>query len=240
MRLVLLVFLCLVLMPSRASADAFSIHVLDTKYSVTLIDQTYNGGVLTQTVHTTTDTAPVSADYLVQAVPPYTFMEGGSASADLFEISTSTSQGKFRPQDGSLDQIWAYATSAVTFAPLASGTASVDVSFLLGGMAFYSESSVDLIDLTASTNVWTLGWAYRDDPTMRALSAAPTIFATSFDASHIYQLTLFGRTDARDDSQSLTATVNGLQTVPEPSTVLLMGVGAGAAAIRRRRRDSAG
>jgi hypothetical protein len=206
-------------------------------HTVTLRDRTYSGGTIVETTRTTADTNPISDSYLVQAVPPYSFVEGGRASADLFEISTWTLQGKFRPVEGSLDQIWAYATTALTFQPFVTGTAPIDLTFLTGGMAFYSESQVTLTDLTTMTQVWTLGWAYREDLVRRALVAAgTTTLMTTFDASHLYQLTIFGRTDARDDDQQLATRVTGLQSVPEPSTLLLIGIGVGAALVRRRGR----
>jgi hypothetical protein len=151
-------------------------------------------------------------------------------------VSTWTSQGKFRPEDGSLDHIWAYTTTALTFMPLVGGTTPIDITFLTGGMAYYSESMVRLMDLTTMTQVWAFGWGYKEELARRAMVGSPTTLATTFDAAHVYELTLFGRTDARDDNQTLTTRVSGLQPVPEPSTLLLVGLGVSAAAIKRRRR----
>ena len=243
MRLTVLSCAITLWMASPASADPFSISILNTTHTVTLRDRTYYDGGLTETIRTTSsNTAPVSDSYLVQAVAPYNFIQGGTASAELFEVSTWTSQGKLRPENGSLAHMWAYATSELTFTPVSSGTALIDVGFLLGGMFLYSETTARLVDLTTSTDVWNVGWGYRSDPTiMQTLAATPTSFATSFDSSHSYQLMLYARTDASDDTQSVTARVTGLQAVPEPSTMLLVGLGSSLAALAkhrsRRQRD---
>jgi hypothetical protein len=236
MRVELLLCAATLWMAAPSIADAYSINVLDSAHTVALRDWTYYDGALTETTRTTTNTAPVTDEYLV----PYRLggAQGGIAYADIFEVSTWTLQGKATGDDGSLQQIWAYAKSELTFTPYASGTASIDVTFLLGGYAqIYSESMVRLVDLTTGNEVWAVGWAYRDQPSANALAVAPTSLATQLDASHFYQLALFARTDARDDWESLTVRVTGLEAVPEPSTLLLVGFGVSAVAIKRRRRS---
>ena len=218
-----------------ASADSFSVNLLSTINTVTL--RSISWGDLSQsTTQTTTNTAPVNQSLLLNTTMSNgsTFVEGGIGSADLFEVSTWT-QTYGRPiSPDSLYSIHAYATTALTFMPIANGTASIDVSFLLGSPGDWTESMVRLVDLTTATNVWALGWGWRD-PSMVTLKNTTTTLMTQFDATHQYQLTLLAHSNANGDTQKLTTQVTGLQTVPEPSTLLLMGIGAGAGAIRRRR-----
>lgn len=238
-------FLCTVILlgigiAAPSTAAPFNINLLSATHTVTLTPQLYEGGTTTQVPRTTTGSAPVSDEFLVTGY--LGDVQGGSASADLFEVSTWTAQNHFRGADGTISQMFASAMTTLTFMPVETGTASIDLAFTLGGYArTYSESMIRLVDLTTLTDVWSVGWAYRYEPGARALSDAPTTLATHLDSSHLYSLTLFGRTDARDDWETLNAMVTGLQAVreqgvPEPSTLLLLGVGAATAAFRRRRR----
>jgi hypothetical protein len=221
---------------SVPGANAASINVLDSTYSVTLRWLTQTGEATTPSTRTTTDTAPVS-DALMGPGYYYAF-DGATSSAEMFEVSTWTLDDRNLPVDGNLSAFHAYATTTLTFKPIISQTALIDVSFLLGGESkTWSESDVSLVDVTTATTIWTLGWGWRDYLTALTVTDAPTTMATEFDASHVYRLTLFGHTGSRDDSQTLTAKVAGLQAVPEPSTLLLVGIGAGAAAVNRRRRS---
>jgi len=224
MRQALLVCVATLGMATSANADSLSVNVLNTSYSVTLTPRTFTDGVATQQTRTTTGAAPVSDGFLLTGTYD---IQGGMASADLFDVSTWTNaEDAITGTEGTLAGIAAYATTTVTFMPVATTAASIDVTFLLAGDArAYSESSVKLVDLTTSMVVWTLGWEYRDLLAALPLISAPTTMTSQFDDTHLYQLTLFAHTSAREDSQTLTTSVGGLQNVPEPSTLSLLAIG---------------
>jgi hypothetical protein len=237
MRLWLLLCAATLGIASPAYADPFSINLLSTTHTVTLRSTRW-ADLSQSSTRTTTGSAPVSDALLVEGIiqGDLEFVEGGTASADPFEVSTWT-QTFGRPiSDDSLYSIHAYATTALTFMPFASGTALIDVTFLLGSAGDWTESMVRLVDLTTSSRVWASGWGWRD-PAVFTLRNTTTTLTTEFDASHLYQLTLFAHSNANGDTQKLTTEVTGLEAVPEPSTLLLVGLGACAAAIKRRRSN---
>jgi hypothetical protein len=59
-------------------------------------------------------------------------------------------------------------------------------------------------------------------------------------ASHQYALTLSARTAANFDTQRVSMQVSGLQAVPEPATLWLLGTGGAFMAIRRWRHRARG
>jgi hypothetical protein len=235
MRLRLLTCVAMLWMATPASADPFSINLLRSTHTVQLSGSEWDG---TPLLRTTTDTAPVSDQYFVTNTvrEGFDFTEGGAVVADLFEVAMQTSTFGRSIGSDSLSSISAFATTTLTFAPVVSGTALIEMAFLTDST--WTESMVRLTDLTTSTELWALGWEplFYGWSEGQHLVNTPITIATALDISHVYQLTIFGHTNANGDGQTLTTSVNGLQAVPEPSTLLLLLIGAGASAIKRRRR----
>lgn len=233
------IVLAFVALSHPAFADPFTINVLQATHTVSLSTKTWPG---TTSAATTTLNTRVSDAMLDDGLVYRSFgsldggtsnIDGASAFADLFEVSSWTNTEHF----SDFRQAAAVATTDLTFMPLFTGTALIDLTFLLGGdAAAFTGSMVRVVDLTTSLEVWAVGWPFFIGyPMGQFLSSAPTTIATQFDSSHLYQLSLSAQTNSSVDFQTVTARVGGLQSVPEPSTLLLIGIGGGIAAIKRRR-----
>jgi hypothetical protein len=210
---------------SPAPAAPVSIDLLTSTHTVTLewVSRVgeYPSNLTTRTTQTTTSATPVSDSLSA-------FFDTGTASAGLFEVSSHTNEinlGATDRPDGSILWIAAAATTTLTFAPVASGLASIDLTVFT--IFLFSEAHVTLTDLTTASVLWSIGWERRSGYlAAKAMEATPPVLLTGLDASHVYQLVLFGRTDASDDETRMSVRVNGLEVVPEPSTLLLGVLGA--------------
>ena len=85
--------------------------------------------------------------------------------------------------------------------------------------------------------MWSYGWNFPNTGGIGFLGTplrAGISQDTAFWASDVYRLTLSTTTSANRDSQQIRLSVGGLVAVPEPSTVLLLGLGFAALWLHRR------
>lgn len=222
--------LVMLLAPDSA-ATPITIDVLNSKYTTTLRVVTtldYESETVT-TERTIFSVDPISDSMLVIGDL------GAVASADFSGVSTYTSSG-FMLEDQStvVQYATAVAETVIEFSSFTDGLAPIRIDLTAGGSTpDYSSGDVSLFDLTLNQPVWDYGWTQPyffpfpwvptggGDVLYTALLQPETVLT----ASHLYRLRMFTTTNANWDSQRITMELSGIQRVPEPSSLLFLGLG---------------
>jgi hypothetical protein len=149
------------------------------------------------------------------------------------------SAGPFEVSDRTVGFANASATSQLWFSPVVDLVETVDVEVVCD---IWSGVEFSLLDLTTNSNLWSCSHSdYSGGPTNStpwpfAGGGGIFSFSTSFSASDEYELTLMTISAAGGDSEYPYVQVTGLQAVPEPSTLVLVGCSLLAALVHRRRK----
>jgi hypothetical protein len=175
---------------------------------------------------------------------PYHLYYGGATSS-WFHVSVTT-----RAQSG---QAYAYAISDVTFSPLFDDVANITLE-LSGSLLTWSEGFASLRDVTLDRGLWCYEWAWggtlplggggRPEPylTYDTSGGLPWWLGpfstpdTALTYGHEYQLVMYTQTVANGDREQAAFNALGIEIIPEPSAIALIGLGTTALLLARRRR----
>jgi hypothetical protein len=251
MRLSVLI-LGMLLAAAPASADAISIEILSQQYATSMLSQwdtfVVDGDGVTR--------GPAISDgQSLTSDTPYSdaFVRNGfteaAATVGLFEVTAFTASAH-TVGDTTIGRMSnATAESTLVFAAVSDGLATLDIDALGFYQFYFSNGFARLTDVTVNETVWNHGWGvgYTDgwewlppvDASVFGLNGMASVSATSlFTAGHVYELTLFTSTTSNPpDAQRIDLRVSGLQTVPEPSSLLLVTSGFALVILRKRRRQ---
>jgi len=252
MRLSLMTSACvlvvaLLLAPPSVAADPLLISVISASYTTELdyranmrvVDEEGNSGLVSDAkTQVTTSNAPLF-EALVREMDTW-----ASAKADLFYVEGYAS-AHIQPDayGGTANGI---GRSVVQFTPLESRDASIGLDFVTFDLGWFGSGSTSLIDLTTNEVLWDYRYIRNyvgnvPFPDEGSTKSASLSMQHAFDATHAYQLTLWTRGNAADDSNGSSIAVTGFHAVPEPSTLLLFGpalVGMRVWQLRRTRRQT--
>ena len=243
--------LCLAILPfTFVASAAVPIRVTEAEFSTYLtmrVGDLGNPGVWYTNFNSLVGSSPIS-DYMEDVEPSYPspgWILAG-ATSQWFQVSTRTSEG---PRIGSSH---AYGICDITFAPTSAEVADVILERQLGGQAdFWSSGFVSLVDLTLNQPLWYCDWGNylvtygRPEPDLSyeiresfpfGLGTMSLIQSTEFSEDHLYKLVLLAGCDANGDAESVILNVLGLEIIPEPRVVALLGIGSLALMVRRLRR----
>jgi hypothetical protein len=257
----------LLVLSSSAGAAPLSLEVLSTQYRTFVSADLVNypdSPVVTSRSEESSD--PIS-DAIQMASTWTSHLYGATAAADFLSIAMTTRSGYIDDDFLTNAHSIASAEAIAEFAPTSDGLASLTVDLAAGGNnPAFSRGSISLVDLTTGQQIWQSGWqdgwtdffagsiAWVDTSAANGFNPWYTASLTlnhTWDASHRYAVSLYGRTNANFDNQTLMMQISGVQTVqssaaetvesvPEPATLVLglTGMAAGAIARRRRARTS--
>lgn len=228
--------LSVLLAPVPAMADSIDIQVLSVTYKAA-IDFGFPYDL-------TSD--PLSSPVSVSGFIPDTFYapESGlplaSASAAAGWLSVETHSSSIccpTPMVGAASR----AEFDLTFSSLLDGVGTLDLNHTLGGP--YTQGFASLFDMTTGQELWrydvvrnggdhlVIGGVFIDSPN----ALLPLSLATTFNTTDVYRLHLLVEGDSLGDSTSNDFQVTGLHDVPEPSSLVLLGLGIGTTLTARRR-----
>jgi hypothetical protein len=195
-----------------AGAAPLNVYVSNAQYT-TYVDDTSEVDS-TEITRTTVSATPPLTDEIYMP----TIYDGVTnhviATADLLSVSDQTYLGRGN----------ASATSQLWFTPAANQTQTIGFNFYaLGanGGHPYTSGHATLLDLTASSTVWSYGWEL--GPTSDNVpwdiygNTANFTVNTSFDSSHQYELDMTTFSNSADDAEIVSIQLTGL-AVPEPSS----------------------
>lgn len=245
MRCVLIAWAIGLLLPRVCDADAITIEVLTSTYTTSVYAEhvTFVPGADTIRDVTSRESASLlpHEDTLIRADNGW--LEANALAQDT-ELSVFTSAFGFA------DTAVAAAAIMMDFSPLTDGVASIGIDGLGFYEAFNSTGFVRLMDVTAEQSLfdysWTccnfrmqggnMPWVY--NPLNYPLNyTASVLQGLNLFSDHVYSLTMYAETGSNaHDSERLDLRVSGLKTVPEPSTLLLIAIGASGLWARHRRR----
>jgi hypothetical protein len=233
---------CLWLAPYPALADPMPIGIVSTRYK-TFVETTHaldpDLSEVVVTARSQDSTTAISDSLRVNDA------EWARVHSDLFSISTYT---EAKDPVTRFAYSKASAESVTEFLSLQSGTVLLNVDLTAEDYAIlFSQGAVTLVDVTAGLMLWDYWWDTRNanfgnvpwiaQGTCCSLWTAGLDLETPLSASHLYSLRIFGGTDSSiPDLETLTISVSGLQPVPEPSTLFLVGSAAAIGVWRRRCR----
>jgi hypothetical protein len=248
---VLLALLFPLVFTPRAYPSPVEINVLNNQSSVGFGLSRYvppvpDGGI-TNFFRTLNAAAPVSDSITTNPFTgTETFLAG--ASADRFSVYA------FSPApydaDPMLASVQATATNEVWFAPVTTETTTLTLLFSADGHWWDCTSGeLSLVNLTTGDEVWDYEWS----GTSGTVAGVPVLdlgfgqvatlleLQTAFIGANIYKLSMHTETYAGSSPKSPTVSLQlfGLEpipSVPEPATLSLVGFGALALALARRRK----
>jgi hypothetical protein len=170
------------------------------------------------------------------------------AASDRFNVSAGTYEG---PKWG---HAWAHAISDITFSPQSDEVANLTLGATVSGnWYYYTAGFVSLVDLTSAQPLWYYAWnspgsgTGRPEPSWNydirgtiplASNNNPAFVTqeTSLTEGHQYELVMYSACDANGDWEGLSMNVLGLEVIPEPSSLTLLGLGSLALVIVNRRK----
>jgi hypothetical protein len=233
------VFSLILVITNISHVSAVSIDVLNTQHT-TFVSTWFRGEIQdSYSERTSVSSDPVSdymyAEKFAYYGPEYYLgVSEASANANLFDISVYTWANEAE------NAASASAKSEVTFSPVMNSSDTISLDFSLRGEYLYTAGFVSLFDVTSNQEIWNYGWEFPGIiiglPDLQPAIALE--IDTSFLAAHVYKLEMFTQSWANGDVQWVDIALSGLEPtrVPEPSTLLLLGIGlAGIAGYGRRR-----
>ena len=174
-------------------------------------------------------------------------VDWAEADASLFEIFGYTTTADGVEGFGQSTSSTATARSDIFFSPLSSGTTSIGLDFFGANEWYSSDGYASLLDVTENQTLWNYGWSLMGQGTVpwtnnydgdASQSHAAVSVDVDFDATHTYELVMNTDTDSNGDTQIVQIQLSGIEAVPEPSTIALIGLGAASWLVLRRRRAS--
>jgi len=223
------------------------INILDTQYTTTLGDFTSPPYPATNYSRTQSSAAPIS-DTLYDSHGD----SEASANAGLFGVSEVTSSSPYNISFEGVQSSYAFVESDLWFSPLTSQTTTMNIQISLNTLQFhYQQGAVNLLDVTTGNEVWsygngtfpsgiTYGTALDPSDFTEGIQGTDTLMIdTDLNASDTYELSLLAGSNSSDDFENESIQLlSGLEPVPEPSTVALIGLGSLAMVMVRRSYSS--
>jgi hypothetical protein len=175
---------------------------------------------------------------------PVSGVLSAQANTEMFGVSAYSSMGGPEHLEDYLagaHNATAGAESEICFSPLTSGTADIELNFTGDYEWFYSQGSVNLVDLTSGQTLWNYGWSGPGNGTVpwsvnlgsSPIATASLALETDLNATDSYALDMYTQTFSDSDDELTSIQLSGLEVappvqvafVPEPSVFVFVSLG---------------
>jgi hypothetical protein len=232
--------------PTNSLALPFEVELLGSTYTTSVNIKVVEPCPCFEASRTQSSSTPIG-DFMygqtgiIPGNPLFPGIGTAAAEAKAFEVTVS----------GGTDydmRAGASAQSEMIFSPLLNGIANLTVDITRDFDFIWTDGNVSMFDRTSNQQLWNYGWNILQQGNVPWNGACNTPFGcananltldTYFAKDHIYDLSMFVRMGSDKDNELANIKLSGLKivSVPEPSSLLLLGSGLAILVAWRRKQD---